>query len=82
MLEQIGKKAALKNTGKAMPVLGAVFGALFDTAQMKKMIDYADVFYRKRFIEEKKVRINAIINPDNMEDSTVIDISCDELKNI
>lgn len=82
VLEQIGKKAALKNTGRAMPVLGAVFGALFDTAQMKKMIDYADIFYRKRFIEEKKVRINAIINPDDMEDSPVIDISCDELTNI
>ena len=41
ILEQLGKKATLKNTGKAMPALGAVFGALFDTAQMKKIIDYA-----------------------------------------
>lgn len=78
ILQQIGKKATLKSTGQAMPVLGGVFGALFDTAQMNKIINYADIFYRKRFIEEKEVRINSILN---LFDSSqiVIDVEEDEL---
>lgn len=73
ILEQLGRKATLKNTGKAVPYLGALFGALFDTAQMKKIIDYADVFYGKRFIEEKEVRINEILHPD-LDDREIIDV--------
>lgn len=79
ILEQLGKKATLKNTGKAMPVLGAAFGAFFDTAQMKKMIDYADVFYGKRFVEEKELRINAIINPTQNDEHVIIDVDMDQL---
>ena len=79
ILEQLGKKATLKNTGRAMPALGAVFGALFDTAQMKKIIDYADIFYGKRFIEEKEVRINAILYPAGDNEPIVIDADEEEI---
>lgn len=64
ILEQIGKMTTLKATGRAMPVVGSIFGAFFDTAQMRKIINYADIFYHKRFIEEKEVRINALIDPE------------------
>lgn len=79
ILEQLGKKATLKNAGKAMPVLGAAFGALFDTAQMKKIIDYADIFYGKRFIEEKEVRINAILSPNDSDEASIIDLDPDDI---
>ena len=77
ILEQLGKKASLKSTGRAMPVVGGVFGALFDTAQMSKVISYADIFYSKRFIEEKEVRINTICNPDDVVDVEDYDIITD-----
>lgn len=64
ILKQLGKRFTLKNTSMAMPVLGGAVGALFDTSQMKRIVTYADIFYNKRFIEEKSVRLNALINPD------------------
>lgn len=67
ILNQLGKKATLKNTGTAMPILGGAFGALFDTSQMNKIVTYADIFYNKRFIEEKEVRLNAIIDPESAD---------------
>lgn len=62
ILAELGRKTTLKNTGRMMPVIGGVFGAFFDTAQMKKIIDYAEIFYSKRFIEEKEFRINQLMN--------------------
>jgi hypothetical protein len=67
VFEQIGKGLTKKAIGKAVPVIGAVIGGLFDTRQMNKIIDYADVFYNKRYILEKEVRINELIE-DNEED--------------
>lgn len=66
ILEQLGKRMTLKSTGFAMPIIGGVFGAFFDTAQMKKIINYADIFYHKRFIEEKELRINYLFDPDSV----------------
>lgn len=60
IFEQIGKKLSKKAVGKAVPVAGAVIGALFDTAQMNTVLEYADVFYNKRYLFEKEVRINTI----------------------
>lgn len=61
IFEQIGKKLTKKALGKAVPVAGAVIGALFDTAQMNKILEYADVFYNKRYILEKKERVNDLL---------------------
>ena len=44
-----------------VPVIGAGFGALFDTAQMKRILDFADLFYHKRFIVEKDQRARALV---------------------
>ena len=42
-----------------------------DTAQMNKVLEYADIFYSKRFLLEKEERINELIrkgnNGDNIE---------------
>ena len=72
ILEQLGRYTTLKTTGKSMPIIGGVFGALFDTTQMKKVLDYADIFYHKRFIEEKNVRINYLFDPESV--GTVEDV--------
>lgn len=60
VFEQIGRKLTLKSVGKAIPYLSAIFGALIDTAQMKKVLEFADIFYQKRFILEKEDRIMAL----------------------
>ena len=60
MLKQIGDRLTLKSIGKMVPVLGAGFGALFDTAQMNQVLDFADIFCHKRFILEKPERVSEI----------------------
>ncbi len=59
VFEQIGKRLTLKSFDQSMPVVGAVLGAFFDTAMMDKVVDYANIFYGKRFIAEKEDRIKA-----------------------
>lgn len=66
VFEQIGKKITQKSLGKAIPVAGAVIGALFDTAQMNTILEYADVFYNKRYILEKECRINTLVGLENI----------------
>ena len=61
VFEQIGKNLSKKVLGKAVPVAGAVIGALFDTAQMNTVLEYADVFYNKKYLLEKEARINTLI---------------------
>ncbi|MGN0169207.1 MAG: EcsC family protein [Lachnospiraceae bacterium] len=74
IFEQIGKSLSKKAVGKAIPVAGAVVGALFDTAQMNTVLEYADVFYNKRYLLEKEARINALIGVSESLDSIIIDI--------
>lgn len=62
VFEQIGKRITKKVLGKAVPVAGAVIGALFDTAQMNAILEYADVFYSKRYILEKETRIKRLLD--------------------
>ena len=51
-------------TLRAIPVVGAAIGGLFDTAQMNTILEYADIFYNKRFILEKDVRVSILIDDD------------------
>ena len=76
VFEQIGKKLTQKSIGKAIPYVGAVIGAAIDTAQMVQIIQYAQVFYGKRFILEKESRIYAL----DGKITTIIDseVSVDE----
>ena len=62
VLEQLGKKMTQKSLGKAIPYIGAFFGATIDTAQMIQIIKYADIFYQKRFILEKEHRISMLLD--------------------
>lgn len=61
VFEQIGKGLTQKNIGKAVPFLGAFIGATIDTAQMSQVIEYANLFYAKRFILEKEERVYKLI---------------------
>lgn len=61
VFEQIGRKLTLKSAGKAIPVLGIVVGALIDSAQMNQVLEFADIFYQKRFSLEKELRINQLV---------------------
>ena len=61
VLEQIGKNITQKSLGKAVPVFGGVVGALFDVSQMNRVLQYANIFYHKRFIIEKQERIAALV---------------------
>ncbi len=63
VFEQIGKGLGKKSVGKMIPGVSAVIGAAFDISQMNTVISYADVFYNKRFLLEKKQRINALLYP-------------------
>lgn len=58
--EQIGKGLTKKSVGKIAFGLSAIFGALIDTSQMKKVLEYADIFYQKRYILEKEDRIKKL----------------------
>lgn len=75
--EQIGRKLTLKAVGKAVPVFSAVIGALIDTAQMKKVLEFADIFYQKRFIMEKECRIYTLIGADTIIDAEIIEDNTD-----
>lgn len=67
VFEQIGGKLTQKTVQKTMPVVSAVVGCLFDTAQMKKILDYADIFYNKRFVIEKEQRVFAVLDSSEAE---------------
>ncbi len=60
--EQIGKKLAKLVVGKSIPIFSFAVGAVFDSIQMEKILDYANTFYCKRFIVEKEKRIKALMN--------------------
>ena len=79
VFEQIGKGLTKKAIGKAVPVIGAVIGGLFDTALMNMVIDYADVFYNKRYLLEKEVRVNTLIEGDT---ENIIDVGPEDIVEI
>lgn len=76
VFEQIGKKLTKKAIGGAVPIVGAAVGGLFDISQMNTILEYADVFYNKRFIVEKEVRVNRYFfgDKDDIIDITVSDV--------
>lgn len=74
VFESIGKILTLKNVAKSIPIISGAIGALIDLSQMNSVVKYADIFYQKRFIFEKQLRIDLLINdlPD------VIDVELKE----
>ena len=73
VFEKIGKQLSKDVVSKAVPVVGGVLGAAFDTAQMNTILKYADLFYHKRFIVEKEMRIDALLAGRNIDDYLEID---------
>lgn len=82
VFEQIGKSLSKKAVGKAVPVTGAIIGALFDAAQMNSVLEYADIFYNKRFLLEKETRINTLIGNSKSKDTEIIDIPEEDIVDI
>lgn len=75
VFEQIGRRLALTTVQRAVPFVSAVIGAFFDSGQMNKVLEYADVFYAKRFILEKESRIAALCSGEaNFEEAYIVDI--------
>lgn len=60
VFEQIGKRLPMKTVERAVPFVSGAIGALFDASQMNKVLEYADIFYQKRFLAEKEVRVNEL----------------------
>lgn len=73
VFEKIGKQLSKDVVSKAVPVVGGVLGAAFDTAQMNTILKYADLFYHKRFIVEKEMRIDALLAGRDIDDYLEID---------
>ena len=67
VFEQIGRKLTLEAVNKAIPYISAAIGACFDTVQMKKVLDFADLFYHKRFLAEKEERVMLLTCPEMIE---------------
>lgn len=61
IFEQIGRKLTQKSIANSAPFVGAFFGATLDTTQMIKIVTFANIFYKKRFILEKEIRINTLL---------------------
>lgn len=76
--ELIGKKLSQKAIQKAIPIISAGLGALIDTGQMNRVLEYADIFYQKRFIAEKESRIRSLME---REEDSVVDAEFTELNN-
>lgn len=57
VLEQIGARTTLSLVDHAVPFVSAIFCAGFDTATMNKVMDFASIFYCKRFLLEKEIRL-------------------------
>lgn len=62
IFEQMGKRLTQKTVQRAIPVVSAAIGALFDAGEMTRVLSFADMFYRKRFILEKEERQNAYVD--------------------
>lgn len=66
VLRQLGTRLTKDTVGKSIPLVGAVVGGLFDVMQMNTILEFADIFYHKRFLIEKEVRIEQLIESRNL----------------
>ena len=63
ILKALGKKLTQEAVEKAATPLAAIITALMDVSTMNKIVDYADIFYNKRFLAEKQVMIELCEDP-------------------
>lgn len=57
LIEKIGSKLSKQFGAKAIPIVGALFGAGIDSYLMHRVLTGANLFYHKRFLVEKAQRI-------------------------
>lgn len=68
VLNAIGKKLKQETVKKYATPFAAAITALMDVSTMNKVLEYADVFYNKRFLIEKQTRIELRENPEEAQD--------------
>lgn len=68
VFEPIGKIITLKATGKSIPIVSAFVSAAIDSHQINNIFDYANIFYHKRFILEKEVRVQLLIEQQGSDE--------------
>ena len=59
---QIGKHLTMKNVKLMVPVVSATIGAAIDMKQVRKVIEFANIYYHQRFLSEKEVRISNLLS--------------------
>lgn len=69
VFEQIGKRITAKTVQRAIPLVSALIGALFDFGEMKKVLEFADIFYRKRFLLEKAERQRMLLEDNTTQEA-------------
>ena len=67
--EQIGKKMTQETVKKAATPFAAIITAFADLSTMNKVIEFADIFYNKRFLTEKQIRIESLNNSEIIQDA-------------
>ncbi len=60
ILERVGEKATKEAAAKSIPYISAFFGAGIDTYLMSRVLKGANLFYHKRFLAEKALRIKIL----------------------
>ena len=68
LFEQFGKKMTQDSIKKAAGPISALVTAFTDMTTMNRVIEFADIFYNKRFITEKQVRISGNNELEVIED--------------
>lgn len=76
--EQLGKKLTQSSIKKAATPAAALITAFADMSTMNKVIEFADIFYCKRFIAEKQIRIDSLTSPE-MVKNVEYDVVTEEL---
>lgn len=68
ILKALGRKLTQDAVEKAATPLAAVITALMDVSTMNKIVEYAEIFYNKRFLAEKQARIELCEDPSLAKD--------------
>ncbi len=66
-LRLTGEHATQALAQKSIPLVSGAIGAYFDAVKVRRTLEYADIFYQKRFILEKARRIEELAQMDHGE---------------
>ena len=68
VIKVIGKKLTQDAIKKGVTPAAAIITALMDVSTMNKVLEYADIFYNKRFLAEKQARIEMLEDSEHIQD--------------